>query len=247
MATFVLVGGFWLGGWAWDRVASGLRARGHEAIPLTLTGLGDRVHLASPNVDIATHVEDIVNAIERNDLCEVVLVGHSYGGMPVTGAALRVPERIARLVFFDATPRPAGMSLADGFEPSLRDHIVQLAEQLGDGWRFPLLDWSKLREDTTLEGISEDDLARWQRLAAPQPLSTFTGTLDVRLDGLDALSCTLISCEMALADLRAAIASDSRWFAAVRGANWSFVELRTSHWPMFSRPDDLANLLASLG
>src|SRR5581483_6171953 len=97
----------------------------------------------------------------------VVLVGHSYGGGPVTGAALRIPERIARLVYIDATPRPPEQSLADRFAPALRDHILRLAQQAGEGWRFPLLDWSMLAEDTSLDGISEADFARWRRLAAP--------------------------------------------------------------------------------
>ena len=246
VATFVLVGGFWLGGWAWDRVAARLHAGGHYPRAVTLTGLGDRVHLASPDVRIGTHVDDVVNAIVRNDLRDVVLVGHSYGGVPITGAALRIPERLARLVYIDAAPRPAGVSLAALFDPGLREHILRLAQQEGDGWRFPLLDWAKLREDTTLEGISEDDLARWRRLATPQPLSTFTGSLGLALDGLAALPCTLISCEMPVADVQRMIAAGNPMFAAMAGPNWSFAELRTSHWPMFSRPHELADLLVSL-
>src|SRR3712207_7379490 len=96
MATYVLVGGGWLGGWCWQRVARRLREEGHDVYPATLTGLGERVHLASPEVDLETHISDVVNLIEFEDLHDVVLLGHSYGGLVVTGAADRIPERISR-------------------------------------------------------------------------------------------------------------------------------------------------------
>src|SRR3712207_6135632 len=98
MATYVLVGGAWLGGWCWQRVARRLRDKGHDAYPLTLTGLGERVHLASPRVDLETHITDVVNLMEFEDLHNVVLLGHSYAGLVVTpGAADRIPERISEL------------------------------------------------------------------------------------------------------------------------------------------------------
>src|SRR4030088_1762028 len=110
MANFVLVPGFWLGGWAWQRVAKPLRAAGHEVYPVTLTGLGERVHLASPQVDLDTHICDVVNVIEYEDLHEVVLVGHSGGGSVVTGVSDRIPERLSQLVYLDSGPLPDGMS-----------------------------------------------------------------------------------------------------------------------------------------
>jgi pimeloyl-ACP methyl ester carboxylesterase len=101
MAAYVLIGGAWLGGWCWQSVARRLRDGGHDAYPVTLTGLGERAHLATPQVDLDTHVEDIVNLVEFEDLSEVVLVGHSYAGMLVPLVADRIPERICRLVFVD--------------------------------------------------------------------------------------------------------------------------------------------------
>ena len=104
MSTYVLVGGAWIGAWAWQDVARRLRADGHEVYPLTLTGLGDRVHLTSPDVNLETHIADIVNTLISEDLHDVVLVAHSYASVPLTGAADRASERIARLVFVDTAP-----------------------------------------------------------------------------------------------------------------------------------------------
>ena len=111
MATYVLVGGAWLGAWAWQDVTRRLRGQGHDVYPLSLTGLGDRIHLASPSVDLETHIADIVNTLESEDLHDVVLVAHSYSSVPVTGAADRAAERIAQLVLrgHRADPRRHGL------------------------------------------------------------------------------------------------------------------------------------------
>ena len=102
MATYVLVHGAWHGGWCWNRVAPLLRAKGHDVYTPTLTGLGERVHLASPEVDLSTHVTDVVNVIEFEDLRNVILMGHSYGGQVITGVAGVIPQRIAQLAYLDA-------------------------------------------------------------------------------------------------------------------------------------------------
>src|SRR6185295_14376495 len=99
MGDIVLVAGLWLDGSVWDEVAEQLTAAGHQVHPLTLSGLGDRIDRAGPDVGLETHVDDIVEYLEKNDLRDVVLVGHSYGALPVTGAADRVPGRIRRLVY----------------------------------------------------------------------------------------------------------------------------------------------------
>ena len=103
MATFVLVHGAWAGAWIWKKVIPLLRAAGHDVYATTATGLGDRVHLADPAIDLDTHVTDVVNLLEFEDLTDVTLVGWSYGGMIITGVAERVPERLAQLVYLDAS------------------------------------------------------------------------------------------------------------------------------------------------
>ena len=102
MATFVLVHGGWAGGWQWREVASLLRAAGHDVFTPTLTGLGERVHLASPDVGLDTHIQDILMVLEYEELRDVILVGYSYSGMVITGVAERAPERLAHLVYLDA-------------------------------------------------------------------------------------------------------------------------------------------------
>lgn len=100
--SFVIVHGAWGGGWDWRPVSDILTSRGHRAVRVTLTGLGERRHLASPSVDLETHITDVVNTILFEDLKSVTLVGHSYGGMVITGVADRIPDRLARVVYLDA-------------------------------------------------------------------------------------------------------------------------------------------------
>src|SRR3954466_725867 len=112
MSTFVVVHGGFGGGWEWTPVARRLRARGHHVVTPTLTGMGERAHLAGVDVTIDTHVQDIAAVIEMEDLTDVVLCGHSYGGVPVTGAADRVPERLRLLIYIDAlVPRDGESAL----------------------------------------------------------------------------------------------------------------------------------------
>jgi pimeloyl-ACP methyl ester carboxylesterase len=113
MATFVLVHGAWAGGWAWIRVVDLLTARGHRVHAPTLSGLGERSHLADRNIDLTTHVNDIVNEIRWKDLESIVLVGHSYGGFVITGVAEQLLDRIASIVYVDAFVPSDGQSFAD--------------------------------------------------------------------------------------------------------------------------------------
>src|SRR5688500_20382835 len=102
MATFVLVPGGWSGGWAWNKLTPYMRAAGHDVYTPTPTGLGERVHLAHPDIDLDTHITDVVNVLAFEDLRDVILLGWSYGGMVISGVADRAAERLAQLVYFDA-------------------------------------------------------------------------------------------------------------------------------------------------
>ena len=117
MCSSDLVHGAWGGAWSWNRfVIPKLRAAGHTVFPVTLTGLGERTHLAHAGVDLETHVQDVVNVLFYEDLHNVILVGHSYGGRVITGAANRAPDRLAQLIYLDAfvpTPEnPGGISIS---------------------------------------------------------------------------------------------------------------------------------------
>ena len=174
MTAYVLVGGAWLGGWCWQRVVRRLRDNGHDGYPVTLTGLGERVHLASPEVDLETHITEVVNLIEFEDLHGIVLIGHSYAGLVVTGAADRIPERISEFVYLDTAPLPAGNVLIETFPPEARTHIERQVEELGDGWRFPMPPPEELADMASLEGVDEDYLRLLRSRAAPQPFGTYT-------------------------------------------------------------------------
>jgi pimeloyl-ACP methyl ester carboxylesterase len=246
MTTYVLVGGAWLGGWCWQRVARRLRDEGHDVYPATLTGLGERVHLASPQVDLETHITDVVNLIEFEDLTDVVLLGHSYGGLVVTGAADRIPERISELVYLDTAPLPDGAVMIEKFPPEARQRIEKQVEESGDGWRFPIPPKEELANMASLEGVAEDHLRLLYSRATAQPFGTYTQPLRLRNPARQALPKVGILCSFSLAQVKEMIASGHPLFRGVAGPEWRFVELPTGHWPMFSRPEGLAELLLDL-
>jgi pimeloyl-ACP methyl ester carboxylesterase len=127
MATFVLVHGAWHGSWCWERVRSALQRLGHTVFTPTLTGVGERSHLLAPGVDLNTHMLDVLNLIQWEELDDFVLCGHSYGGMVVTGVADRIPQRLRSLVYLDAFVPEHGQSLEE-FAPID-------AAQLIEGWK----------------------------------------------------------------------------------------------------------------
>jgi pimeloyl-ACP methyl ester carboxylesterase len=134
MATFVLVHGAGGGGFSWQALAGLLRSAGHLVYSPSLTGYGDREHLSGPQVNLSMHTQDIVNLIEMEDLRDIVLVGHSYGGMVITGVADRVPERIAHLVYEDAMlPRDRESAMDIGNSVGASDPRAALV----DGWKLP--------------------------------------------------------------------------------------------------------------
>ena len=137
MATFVLVHPAWFGGWCWRKVTPLLRARGHDVHTPTLTGLGERAHLACPEIGLGTHIEDAVNVLRYQDLSDVILVGISSGRMVISGVADRLPQRIARLVYLDAVVPEEGQCLLDLIPPDRRAAMEALVEAEGNGWLLP--------------------------------------------------------------------------------------------------------------
>jgi pimeloyl-ACP methyl ester carboxylesterase len=246
MTTYVLVAGAWLGGWCWEPVAQRLRDDGHDAYPATLTGLGERAHLASPEIDLDTHIADVVNLVEFEDLHEVVLLGHSYAGIVVTGVADRIPDRISRLMYLDSGPTPDGLSFLDMQPPELKRHIERQVAELGDGWRLPLPSWEELENviGASLEGLDEPRRRLMRARAVAQPFGTYTQPL--RLGNATPSgrpTKVFITNSFPLAQVRDLIAGGHPWFRELAGPEWRLLELRTGHWPMFSCPEDLAKLL----
>src|SRR5918997_548313 len=171
MATFVLVPGFWLGGWAWREVTADLRGRGHEVYPMTLTGVAERDHLAGPEVGLETHTRDIVRLLEVEDLRDVLLVGHSGGGLPVAQAADRAPDRISRVIYVESGPLPDGVSQFDSNEPEEQE---RLRETIGDGHLLPPPDWDPASDPQNLAGLDDTTLALLRARATPHPLRAAT-------------------------------------------------------------------------
>jgi pimeloyl-ACP methyl ester carboxylesterase len=132
MSTFVLVHGAFAGGWYWRWVTPYLRTAGFEVVVPTMTGLGERAHLASPDVDLETHIKDVLQVYAFEDLRDTILVGHSYGGMIVAAVADRMPERVRHLVYFDSdAPRDGETSVP----PKRHAARIERARTEGDGWR----------------------------------------------------------------------------------------------------------------
>lgn len=243
MATFVLVAGAWLGGWAWDGVTRRLRQAGHDVYPVTLTGLGERKHLARPEVGLETHISDIVNVIEVEDLRDVTLVGHSYGGVPVTGTSDRVAERIASVVYIDSGPIPVDTAYID-FDPESRDATEQQVAREGDGWLLP-----PMSRDDLIGAIPDLDPERVSAIQArmtPQPFATYTEPLRLTNPARAWLPKVAILNSFPEAAVREMMAAGHPMGVMLAGPEWRFVELPTSHWPMFSRPEELAAVLGEV-
>lgn len=172
MATFVLVHGAWHGGWCWQRVAEPLRAKGHSVYAPSLTGLGDRMHLASPEINLDTHIADIVNLMEAEELSDVILCGHSYAGMVITGVAERAPQYLSNLIYLDAFVPGSGQGLEDMLPAERREANLARVGDDGEGWRMA-------SPDPAFWGIrSPDDVAWLKRHLVDHPYACMTQPLD---------------------------------------------------------------------
>ncbi len=210
-----------------------LRKRGHRLVTPTYTGLGERAHLARPDIDLDTHIDDILGVLHSEDLGDVVLVGHSYGGMVATGVADRAAARVAQLVYLDAFVPRNGEALFDLVSAEARDGMRKAAGESGEGWRIPP---NPLPPDTDLIDVS------WiMPRRVMQPLGTFEQP--IRLTGAgDLLPRAYIYCT------RPAPGDVFRQFAerARSEPRWRSLEIDASHSPHVTAPEVLADLLSSL-
>ncbi|MEU7907293.1 alpha/beta hydrolase [Actinoplanes sp. NPDC049118] len=229
MTTYVLVPGMWIGAWAWREVTAALRDAGHEVFPLTLTGVADRAHLLGPGTDLELHTEDIVRLVEAEDLRDVVLVGHSYGGMPVSAAALRLRDRIARVVYVDGGPLPVGTTQAS-----------MTPEPAPDGDAVPTRDWDAGKDPVLLAGLDEAALTLLRTLGTPHPAASVVQPLGARATSED-LPTTLVACSFPVEAVKEMMAAGHPFFSGLAEAE--IVSLPTGHWPMLSEPAALAGVL----
>lgn len=243
MANFVLVPGFWLGGWAWRDVEKILREKGHEVFSVTLTGLGERVHLGSAETDLDTHVADVVNVIKYNELENVYLAGHSYGGVVITQVADLIPERIAKLIYVDTAPLPDGAALVDFYSPEQLTKFEKSINENGDGWKLPLPSREDFDDGKNLIDLTEADLDLIEKLATPQPFNAARQKSSLKNPLRKDLPKLAVWCEDSSEEIREFLKDAPPLFDELRDENFEFVDLPTGHYPMFSRPADLTEIL----
>jgi pimeloyl-ACP methyl ester carboxylesterase len=232
LARFVIVHGAWGGAWSWNRyVAPLLRQAGHEVHTVTLTGLGERAHLASPEIDLDTHIQDVVNILFYEDLRDVILVGHSYGGMVITGVADRCPERLRHLVYLDAAVPSDGQAIADQWGPERRQERIERAERDGEGWRIP---------PGPMQADDPPEIVAWaQPRRNGQPIKTFTQPIRLTR-GETTLPRTFVYCSVGKTADNPAAERARRIQADPR---WHFVELATGHNLHYSAPKQTVDIL----
>ncbi|MBQ0986805.1 alpha/beta hydrolase [Streptomyces sp. F63] len=222
MTEYVLTAGAWLGAWAWDDVVPELRAAGHGVHALTLSGLAEKKDVPAGQ---QTHVQDIVGEIEGRDLRDVVLIGHSYSGIPVGQAAERIGDRLARVVFVDSNVPADGESF---FSPRSDGRAAIAAN--GGFWPVPGAD------EFADQGLSAEQIARITAEGTPHPGATLTEPA-VLTRPLGELPATYIKCLLDWPEPSPDVAE------LLKSDRWRLVTMDTGHWPMFSQPRALARIL----
>jgi pimeloyl-ACP methyl ester carboxylesterase len=226
-APIVLVPGFWLGAWAWDEVAAALRADGHEVTALTLPGL-ESPDADRPSITLTDHVDAICDAVAGAGR-PVVLAAHSGAGAPGYAVTDRIPEQIAAMVYVDSGPAKGAL------DPAF------------DAVELPLPSREELEREENLDGLSEEQLETFRRRAVPEPGGVLREaaelTNDARLDVPSTVICTGFTSEQ----VKAAVEQGYAWLGGLTELrNVTYVDLPTSHWPMWSRPHELASIIGDV-
>lgn len=215
----VLVHGGWAGGWQWREVAEKLTAASFSVFTPTLTGLGERVHLASPEVGLSTYITDIEKVLFYEQLSEAVLVGFSFSGLIISGVAERVPERISCLVYLDAFVPANGQSLEDIVGPKISKNIRSFASQYGDGWRIPSFFDNNPR-------------------STPQPLKTSEEPVTIENPRAQRIPHVYIHCTAKPTEWVFTPILD-RCAEYARDQGWEYRKLDSDHFPMYSAREQL--------
>jgi pimeloyl-ACP methyl ester carboxylesterase len=232
--TFVLLHGAWHGGWCWSRVAEPLRAAGHRVYTPTQTGLGERSHLISRNITLDVFVQDLVNVFEWEDLNDVILVGHSFGGLATTGATDRIPKRIRHIVFLDSFTVPSGQSAFDAMPADVAEARRQLAQEFSGGVMMPV-------PEPKAFGIMAPADAAWLKAkCTPHPLQTYETRLTLKNPIGNGLPVTYVAVKP---DYGPTVAA--RQYAKTR-KDWNYIELLASHDAMVDQPQAVIDIISTL-
>jgi pimeloyl-ACP methyl ester carboxylesterase len=233
--TYVLVHGAYHGGWCWRDVADILRAQGHAVFTPTLSGLGERAHQLALGPGLDTMIEDVVQVIECEELHDVILVGHSFSGLVISGVADRLGARIRHLVYLDALVLPGGTAVLDGATPESRAYYDGLRIANGGSGGIPV-------PPASFFTVANDAQEQWlERRLTPHPVEAFFGKLHLENPLGNGLPVTYIICT----DPYFSPTEPSRELAATQ-PDWRFLEIATGHDAMISAPRELAALFASL-
>ncbi|AKK71933.1 hypothetical protein OK18_04115 [Chryseobacterium gallinarum] len=232
--TFVLVHGAWHGGWCWQEVEKELAQKHYNVYSPSLTGLGDRKHLINDDIDISTHIRDIVNLIEMEDLHDVYLVGHSYAGAVIAGVADQIPERLHKLIFLDAMIVENGMSPISMQPEPVRE--IQM-ENIRNKEHFEPF-------DVALFGVTEPNLVKWvEERITPQPFGTFAQVLHLDHVYGNGLPLVFIACT----DPQLPIMKEmSEKVLADKNLKWQYLEIATGHDAMLTAPKKLSKMFIGL-
>lgn len=232
MATFLLVHGLGGGGWNWKDIRQELNRLGHEVFTPTLTGVGERSHLASRDVNLKTHITDVTNIMKWENLHEVILVGHSYGGAVVTGAADKEATRIKKLVYLDAFILPHGKSVMDLQPPHRVEYYEDKVKNEGDGWLL-------VPNPAEYYGITdEDDQKLIDEYSTPQPFGTLTQPIQLQYGDKPPFPRAYIWASKFTPSPFTALAEKVR-----NDPNWEYHEIPAGHMLMFSHGYELSKLL----
>ena len=236
MSTFVLVPGAWLGGWVWKKLAPVLEEYGHDVVPVTLTGLGERSHLSNPHIGLNTAIEDVRNIIEYEDLHDVVLVGHSFAGIVAGGVTDQIPDRITTLLYLDAnilgnTQLPQGIFTS--WSEKGRKSVLEDCRDDGDGLEWPLT-------EEMLKGMAFDleaqDTNWMMSKVIPHPIKMFQDTISLS-PGYDSIRKAYLFCT------KDGKAKDWMNEAELSG---KIATMRSGHYSMVTKPRELAHILVIL-
>jgi len=238
MANFVLVHGAWHGGWCWQRVALLLQHQGHRVHAVTLTGLGERAHLLSPAITLDTHIDDVISAIEVEELHDVVLAVHSYAGMIGTAVADRIGKHLKHLVYVDAVIPKPGESWSSTQSAATQQQRLSAAKA-STRFSFP-------PPDPVVFGLTDADHAWVKRRQTPHPGNTYQAPLSFDIQRVAAIARTFVNCtQPALATIEPSRlrAKDPKFWDGAWLPNSKIVEIKTGHDPMISEPAALAKIL----
>src|SRR5512140_1855723 len=238
--AFVLVHGAFDGGWIWRRVATRLRSRGHEVWTPTLTGSGERFHLLTRETGLSTHVKDVTSLLEHEDLHDVVLVGHSYGGAVVTAVADAAPARVGKLVYLDASALANGQAASGAFAEGTEDALAAMSRSTE--WLLPPLPLA------ALEVHDAADVAWVEPRRHPHPLRSLHEPLHLTPGVLDRIPTTYVQCTRH-AGLVALFGVDplAPFVDRAKTLGWRHETMDAGHAAMVTHPEPVAELLASHG